>query len=171
VGFQGSLGRSQRTGAGTSSPPSVARRSAAWLLVVATVLTAAIAASPSRAVLQRHELDAAPVSGPIAGAAAVRRGTDTEARVRFTLDGRVLAVRLLRRAPRATRQAVYGKRIRAVCGTNFNFREGVKVRRTRVWPRGQRRLRYRFRRNISLRAKWCLIEHPSGGDVAFASLA
>jgi hypothetical protein len=65
---------------------------------------------------------------------------------------------------------VYGKRIHAACGTDFNFTQGVKVGRTRVWPSGQRRVRFRFRRNISRRAKWCLIEHPAGGDVAFASV-
>jgi hypothetical protein len=106
-----------------------------------------------------------------ATAAAIRRGTDAEARVRFTLDGRLLTVRLLRNAPRRTRRAVYGKRVHAACGTDFNFTQGVKVGRTRVWPRGQRRLRYRFGRNISRRAKWCLIEHPAGGDIAYASLA
>lgn len=59
-------------------------------------------AAPSMAVLQRHDLHAAPVSGPTAGAAALRRGTDTEARVRFTPGRRVLAVRVLRRAGRST---------------------------------------------------------------------
>jgi hypothetical protein len=101
--------------------------------------------------------------------AATRRATDREAGIRFTLEGRVLTVRVLPRAPRRVRRELYGKRIRAVCGTNFVFSEGVKVRRTRLWPRGRSRLRYRFRRNISRRAKWCLIEHPRGGDVAFVS--
>jgi hypothetical protein len=102
--------------------------------------------------------------------AATRRATDTEARVRFTLDGRVLTVRVLRRAPAGTRRALFGKRVRAVCGTRFPFSEGVKVRRTRLWPRGRRRMRYRFSRDISRRAKWCLLEHPAGGDIAYVNL-
>jgi hypothetical protein len=43
----------------------------------------------------------------------------------------------------------------------------VRVRR---WPRGRREVRYRFARNISRRALWCLLEYPRGGDVAFANL-
>lgn len=104
-----------------------------------------------------------------ASEAATRRATDSEADVRFTLDNRVLTVRVLPRASRGVRRQLYGKRIRAVCGTSFAFSEGVKVRHTRVWPRGRSRFRYRFRRNISRRAKWCLLEHPRGGDVAFVS--
>lgn len=106
-----------------------------------------------------------------ASEAATRRATDAEAGIRFTLDGRVLTVRVLPRAPRDVRRGLYGKRIRAVCGTDFSFARGVKVQRTRLWPRGRARLRYRFRRNISRRAKWCLLEHPRGGDVAFGSFA
>jgi hypothetical protein len=101
--------------------------------------------------------------------AATRRATDREARIRFTLDDRVLTVRVLPRASRRTRRELYGDRIRAVCGTDFNFSEGRKVRRTRLWPRGRSRLRYGFRRDLSRRAKWCLLEHPRGADVAFVS--
>ena len=104
-------------------------------------------------------------SAPAAGA-ATRRATDGEARVRFTLDGRLLTVRVLPRARRGVRRELFGKRIRAVCGTRFPFTAGGKVRRTRLWPASRRRVRYRFRRDISRRAKWCLVEHPRGGDVA-----
>jgi hypothetical protein len=108
------------------------------------------------------------VSAPTSEA-ATRRATDWEAGIRFTLDGRVLTARVLPRASRRVRRELYGKRVRAVCGTSFAFSEGVKVRRTRVWPRGRNRLRYGFRRNISRRAKWCLLEHPRGGDIAFVT--
>ena len=108
------------------------------------------------------------VSTP-ASEAATRRATDQEADIRFTLERRVLTVRVLPRASRKVRRELYGKRIRAVCGTRFAFSEGVKVRHTRLWPRGRSRLRYRFARDISRRAKWCLLEHPRGGDVAFVS--
>ena len=52
-------------------------------------------------------------------------------------------VRLLRGTPRRVRRQLYGHRIRAVCGTNFVFSRGVKVRRTRLWPSGRRRVRFR----------------------------
>ena len=102
---------------------------------------------------------------PVAGA-ATRRATDWDARVRFTLDGRLLTVRVLPRAPRRVRRELFDTRIRAVCGTRFPFTARGKVTRTRLWPAGRHRLRYRFRRDISRRAKWCLVEHPRGGDVA-----
>ena len=101
--------------------------------------------------------------------AATRRATDSQARVRFTLDGRELRARILRDAPRRIRRELFGDRIRAVCGTDFAFDQGTKVRRTRTWPRGRRRVTFRFDRDISRRAKWCLLEHPRGGDIAFAS--
>jgi hypothetical protein len=106
-------------------------------------------------------------SAPAAGA-ATRRATDSEARIRFTLDGRLLTVRVLPRAPRRVRRQLYGNRIQATCGTSFAFASGVKVHRTRRWPRGRRRMRFRFRRDISRRAKWCLVERR-GRDVAFAT--
>jgi hypothetical protein len=107
---------------------------------------------------------------PAAGA-ATRRATDSAADVRFTLDGRLLTVRVLPRAPRRVRREVFGERIRATCGTDFVFTRGVKVSRTRTWPAGRARMRYRFRRDISRRAKWCLLEHPRGGDVAYVNLS
>jgi hypothetical protein len=109
-------------------------------------------------------------STPAAGA-ATRRATDWDARVRFTLEGRLLTVRVLPRAPRSVGRELFGKRIRAVCGTRFPFTARGKVKRTRLWPDGRRRLRYRFRRDISRRAKWCLVEHPRGGDVAVVIFA
>jgi hypothetical protein len=103
-----------------------------------------------------------------AAEAATRRATDTGASVRFTLDNRVLTVRVLRGAPRRVRRHLYGHRIQATCGTAFPFTRGVRVRRARVWPSGRRRVRFRFGRNISRRAKWCLLER-SGTDVAFVT--
>jgi hypothetical protein len=105
---------------------------------------------------------------PAVADAATRRGTDPQARVRFTLDGRLLTVRVLRSAPARTLRALSGRRIQASCGTNFAFTR--KVSRIRRWPRGRRRVRYRFARNISRRAVWCLLEYRRGGDIAFASV-
>jgi hypothetical protein len=101
--------------------------------------------------------------------AATRRAT-SELGVRFTLENRVLTVRVLPRAPRSVRRQLYGHRIQAVCGTSFSPLEGVEVKRTRVWPQGRRRLRFGFRRNISRRAKWCLVERR-GNDVAAVSFS
>jgi len=111
------------------------------------------------------------VVAPPLSAAATRRATDSEARVRFTLDKRLLTVRVLSRAPRRVRRRLYGERVRAVCGTRFPFTQGVTVRRARFWPAGRRRMRYRFSRNISRRAKWCLLEHARGADAAFVTFS
>jgi hypothetical protein len=81
--------------------------------------------------------------------------------VRFTLNGRVLKTTAF---TRAARRAVYGRRIDAICATSFKARPR-KVIKTRRWPRGQHSVRFRFRRDVSRRAKWCLLE-DGGADVA-----
>jgi hypothetical protein len=111
------------------------------------------------------------LAAPPAAGAATRRATDREARVRFTLEGRVLTARLLHGAPARVRRQLYGRTVKAVCGTDFNFDRARKVRDWRRWPRGRRTVRFRFRRDISRRAKWCLLEHPRGGDVAYVNFA
>ncbi len=111
------------------------------------------------------------LAGAAPADAATRRATDREAGIRFTLDNRVLTVRLLPRAPAGVRREVRGERIEAACGTSLAFTiRGVTVRRTRLWPEGRSRLRYRFSRNISRRARWCALEHPAGGDIAYVNL-
>ena len=100
--------------------------------------------------------------------AATRRATDSATHIRFTLDNRILTVRLLRGTTRRVRRQLYGRRIQATCGTAFPHDLGVRVSRTRIWPAGRRRVRFRFRRNISRRAKWCQLER-SGNDVAGVS--
>jgi hypothetical protein len=127
------------------------------------------AARPLVLVLLAASLALAVLVAPPGADAATRRATNSELRVRFTLDDRVLTVRLLRGTPRRVRRELYGHRIQAVCGTSFDFSEGVQVKRTRVWPQGRRRVRFRFRRNISRRAKWCGVERRGGEDVAFVS--
>jgi hypothetical protein len=122
-------------------------------------------------VLLSASLALALLVAPPAADAATRRATNSELRVRFTLENRVLTVRVLRGAPRRVRRQLYGHQIRAVCGTDFDFRQGVQVRRTRLWPQGRRRVRFGFSRNISRRAKWCLVERRSGDDVAFVSFS
>jgi hypothetical protein len=109
------------------------------------------------------------LTAPAAADAATRRATSQDG-VRFTLENRVLTVRVLPRAPRSVRRQLYGHRIRASCGTNLAFTEGV-VRRTRLWPQGRRRVRFRFRRNISRRARWCQVERRNRDDIAFVTFS
>jgi hypothetical protein len=98
---------------------------------------------------------------------------DREAGVRFALDGRVLTVRLLASAPRKTRLRVPGKRIRATCGRAFTEGPGPgplaypRQTRTRLWPAGRTRVRFRFHGDISRVARWCRHEDPVVGHVAF----
>jgi hypothetical protein len=106
---------------------------------------------------------------PTAAAAAVKTGVDRHAGMRLTLDGRVLTAEIVstprvHRTP-TTEQRLYGKRVDAICATNLLHPRRGAVVRTRVWPVGARRLSLRFVRDISRRAKWCLIEHH-GVDVA-----
>ena len=102
--------------------------------------------------------------------AATRHGTDRDASIRFVLDDRVLTLRLLTVASKSDRRRVQGRSIRAACGTDFAFTRGVRVREIRTWRLGRAYLRLRFDRDISRRAKWCLLEYPRGGDVAFVNL-
>jgi hypothetical protein len=156
VGVRRPLGQTTGEGAGGARPLRPARARAARATTYGPLLALVAAALFTL------------LSAPAAGA-ATRRATDQEARIRFTLENRRLTTRVLADAPRRIRRELYGQRIRAVCGTNFVFTRGVKVRDARTWPRGRRTVRFRFERNISRRAKWCLLEHPRGGDVAFVS--
>jgi hypothetical protein len=98
---------------------------------------------------------------------------DHDAGVGFALDGRVLTVRLLASASRKTRLRVDGKRIRATCGRGFADAPGPgpgpepRQTRTRLWPAGSTRVRFGFRDDISRIARWCRLEHPAEGHVAF----
>lgn len=105
------------------------------------------------------------------GLAATRAGTDRDAGVRFRLDADLLTVRLVPqqdREPADARRELWGARIRAVCATTFDTRKARhhSVTRTRRWRSGRIKLSFRFGRDISRRAKWCLLERTDGGDVA-----
>jgi hypothetical protein len=109
---------------------------------------------------------------PATAAAAVKTGVDRHAGMRLTLDGRVLTVGIVR-TPRVhrtptTEEQVYGKRIDAICISDLLHPRRGAVVRTRLWSAGARRLSFRFGRDISHRAKLCLIEHH-GVDVAAAT--
>ena len=104
---------------------------------------------------------------PASAAGAVKTGLDRHAGMRLTLDGRVLTAKIANArggAPDLEEQ-LYGKRIDAVCSSSFFRPRSHSVVRTRLWPVGARRLSFRFRRDISDRVKWCLIENH-GVDVA-----
>jgi RNA polymerase sigma factor (sigma-70 family) len=105
--------------------------------------------------------------------AGVLTATDSEAGVRFTLDGRILTVRLLRSAPRRTRLKVSGERIHASCGMTFaslgDAHRYAVVDSTRRWPAGSVRVGYRFVRATSRPTRWCRLQHPTAipAHVAF----
>jgi len=98
---------------------------------------------------------------------------DLEAGVHFHLDGHVLTVRLLVSAPSKTTRRVGGARVRATCGRAFTEGPGPgpladpRQTRTRLWPAGRGQVRFRFRRDISRLARWCRLEDPVVGHVAF----
>ena len=95
--------------------------------------------------------------------------TDVEAGVRFSLDGRVLTVRLLEPVRNQTFEAVSGAQISAACGANVAAPPGDPRRETtltRRWPAGQTSLSFRFPRDAST---WCLLRDETGSIVARVS--
>ena len=91
---------------------------------------------------------------------------DKRAHVRFTLDRRLLRVRV---GPDAgTRRMLFGKRIDATCNQGFAIRPGSRVIATRVWPAGSTGLTFTFDRDISRTVKWCLLERGAT-DVSYAT--
>ena len=95
--------------------------------------------------------------------------TDVEARVRFSLDGRVLTVQLVEPVRNQTFEAVSGAQISATCGTNVAAPPGDPPGETtvfRIWPAGETSLSYRFPRDVS---SWCRLDRQSVGTVASVS--
>jgi len=93
--------------------------------------------------------------------------TDVESGLRFGLDGRVLAVRMLPDIPDASYESVSGARISATCATNVAAAPGDprgETTLTRLWPAGQTSLGFRFPRDVS---GWCRLEDQRGSTVAF----
>jgi hypothetical protein len=104
-----------------------------------------------------------------------RLAIDGQAGVQFRLDGQVLTVRLLPYAPPETQTRVSSARIRATCGAAFaqvgpeGDPRNAREERTRFWPAGHRQLSFRFPRDISADARWCRLEDPAVGHVAFVN--
>lgn len=130
-------------------------RLAAYLLLAALTITAV--ASPADA--------------------AVRTKLNRGDGVRFTLDRKQLSLRIVdspRHVRRPTiRSELFGKRLVIACGSSFRSSRGKTVSKKVHWPDGALSVSYRFKRDVSRRAKWCLIEEATGKyrgvDVAFVS--
>lgn len=103
----------------------------------------------------------------------VRRAIDRNSNVAFRLSGRLLTAALWSdgRHFSDTRSYLQGHTVRAVCGTSFDYDNAVMATATRRWPRTARRLTFRLSRDITRRARWCLLEERGGRDLAFAKFA
>ena len=151
------------------SPRRVLRRAAlaAAAVVVVVVLAVVGATQKDRADRGRQPTGTPP---PQRGA---KVGLDAQAGVRLSLEGRQLTVRLLSWTPNETHDRVVGARIRATCGVALaqvapeGDPRNAREERTRLWPAGRDTLRFRFARDISKIARWCRVEDPAVGHVAF----
>ena len=110
---------------------------------------------------------------PASSGAAVRSELDRSAGLRLTLNGATLTAEIVR-TPRFTRsptteEHLYGKRVLGACSTSFRPVRRSAVFTRRLWPAGARELTFGFRRDLSRRVRWCLLEDAGGGDIAFVS--
>lgn len=148
------------------SPRRVLRPAArAALAVAAVALLAAVAVLQATEKNEgaRHRAPTGPQGAPSAKVAF-----DSEAGIGFGLEGRVLTVSVHPQAPRKTLNRLSSARVRATCGQGFTGGQGdPRQESTRRWPAGTDRLRFRFPRDISRIARWCRLENPVVGHVAF----
>jgi hypothetical protein len=86
--------------------------------------------------------------------------------VRLTLDGRHLTATIV--ADWRITGALKGHRVQAACGTTVDPRRHDRVFTARRWPATAQTLRFTFRRDISRRASWCVLEESGGSDLAVA---
>jgi hypothetical protein len=139
--------------------------------VRAAVAVAAVGLLAAVAVLQateRNETERHRAPAGSQGAPSAKVAFDSEAGIGFGLEGRALTVSVHPQAPRKTLNRLSGARIRATCGQGFTGGQGdPRQESTRRWPSGTDRLRFRFRRDISRIARWCRLENPVVGHVAF----
>jgi hypothetical protein len=142
-----------------------ARAALAAAAVAVVVVLAVVGASEKK--------DADRQRQPASTAPGAKLAIDGQAGVQFRLDGRVLTVRLLPYAAPETQTRVSSARIRATCGAAFaqvapeGDPRNAREERTRFWPAGRRQLSFRFARDISRDARWCRLEDPAVGHVAF----
>ena len=142
----------------------------------AALATAAVAVAVVVAVVGAERNDdgrRAHKTGTLPSQGSVKVGIDVQAGVRFRLERRQLTVSLFPWTPNETHNMVVGARIRASCGVAFaqvgpeGDPRNAREERTRLWPAGRDKLRFRFARDISKRARWCRVEDPAVGHVAF----
>ena len=152
------------------SPPRVLRppvRAALAAAVVAIVVAVVVVDATEN---DRTHRDRQPTGTSQRGA---KVGIDVQAGVRFRLEGRQLTVNLFSWTPNETHNTVAGARIRATCGVAFaqvgpeGDPRNAREQRTRLWQAGRDTLRLRFARDISKMARWCRVEDPAVGNVAF----
>jgi hypothetical protein len=108
--------------------------------------------------------------------AAVRKKLDRDNEVRFELHGMQLSMAIVDRE-RFTQSPtieseLLGQKVRVGCATSFRASRASVVMEVLRWPADSRSASVRLARDISRRAKWCLIEMTGryvGGDIAFVS--
>lgn len=117
------------------------------------------------------------MSLPTDAGAVTRTKLDRGNELRFTLKGSELTLAIVDLPNRISHPTIqsdlFGKRLWVGCGSSFravtrNSVVGAAVR----WPRGAGSFSVRLKRDISRRAKWCLVESRgkfAGGDLAFVS--
>lgn len=153
------------------SPRRVLRPAARAAVAVAAVALAILLVAVEVTERDRGDRGREPTRPPSQRGTKV--GIDGQAGVRFSLEGRELTVRLLPYAPLETRQRLSGAQIRATCGVAFAQvgpeadPRNTLVERTRFWPAGRGALRFRFPSEIESIARWCRVEGPAVGHVAF----
>jgi hypothetical protein len=108
--------------------------------------------------------------------AAVRTKVDWNNEVRFKLSGETLSLTIIDRerftqSP-TIRSELLGQRVGVSCGTSFRYSPKDTATKVMRWPGASRSASVRFARDLSRRAKWCLIEETgeyAGVDIAFVS--
>jgi hypothetical protein len=149
------------------SPRRVLRPAARAALAAAAVAVIVVLAVVGAS--EKNDADRQPAST----APGAKLAIDRQAGVQFRLDGRVLTVRLLPYAPPETQTRISSARIRATCGGALaqvapeGDPRNAREERTRFWPAGRRQLSFRFARDITRDARWCRLEDPVVGHVAF----
>ncbi len=100
----------------------------------------------------------------------MKTGFDRHAGIRLTLDGHVLTAKIAnaQAGDLDLEKQLYGNRIDAVCVSSFFHPKRDYVIRRRLWPVGARMVSFRFGRDVSRRARYCLIEHDAA-DIAAVS--
>jgi hypothetical protein len=117
-------------------------------------------------------MSAKPLALALAGAllaaapadAALERKEDRRAGVIFRLNGKHLTMKLREQGNPRTVKKVVGKKLDAACGTNSE-RGGTIVDATFTWPEGRSSVSVDFKRDISRRVAYCVLEHD-GADIA-----